>query len=106
MSKQGTKALNLFCENFDETIRHINTWGIDQPFDAWAGICNRNEVYICKRTVNAILKNCDSFERSINWQIANGYELFEDEKVIRKALSVVRNTCNNWIKEEEAIRAL
>lgn len=105
MAIRETKAERIFKENFFGAISHMEQWGVDEPFDAWHSLCNREDEVICRRTVNAVLKECDKRERELDWDLKHGFEPWKGEKIQRKALRIVRNTCQNWIKGEEDFKA-
>lgn len=95
-----TKAERIFKENFTETINYLETWGMDRPFDAWNRLSDSEDEHICRRTINAILAICDSKEREVDFLARHGMEIWKGEEMQRKAVQIIRNTCNNWIKEE------
>lgn len=103
-----TKAERIFNSTFYGAIHHIEVWGIESPFDAWNRLYSNynDDEYICRRTVNAVLKECDKREKDLNRLIKYGCELNHTEEVQRKALKVVRNTCDNWIKNDEELKAM
>lgn len=103
--KPSAKAKRIFNQNYYGAINHMEKWGVDEPFDAWHRLCNRDDEYVCLRTIEDILALCDREERHLDWSIKHGYETFRPEQVIRKALRIVRNTCENWIKREAEIKA-
>ena len=102
MTIKETKAQRLFRQNFFAAINHIETCGFDN-FDAWNRLASRDDEYICRRTVNAVLKECDRKEHWLDWNNKHGYEE-ANEKEQRKALQVVRNTCNDWIKHDQEFK--
>lgn len=104
MTTNETKAQRIFRQNFYGAIRHIEAWGFED-FDAWHSLENRDDEYICRRTVNAVLRECDKRERELDWNASHGFENYKEAES-RKALEVVRNTCNNWIKDQEEIKAI
>ena len=97
------KAKRIFDQNFHAAIDHIDRQGVDEPFDAWHRLVNRGGERICRRTVEDVLIECEAAERVLNWQIRKGFEPFRPEPTMRKALRIVRNTCENWLKREEEI---
>ena len=100
-----TKAERIFRKKFYGAIRHIEACGFDN-FDAWNTLYTSDDEYICRRTVNAVLALCDGKEREVDWCIRHGFETWKDEAIMRKALSVVRNTCLNWIENEKKFAAI
>lgn len=103
--KPSAKAKRIFNQNFYGAINHMERWGVDDPFDAWHRLCNRDDEYICRRTIDDILAVCDQHERELDWQVKHGFEPWKSEKIQRKALRITRNTCNNWIKRKAEIEA-
>ena len=102
MTIKETKAQRIFRQNFYGAIKHIETWGFED-FDAWHRLANSDDEYICRRTVNAVLSECDKKEKELDWNLRHGFENYKDAET-RKALQVVRNTCNNWIKDEKELK--
>ena len=103
--KPSAKSERIFKQNFYGAINHMERWGVDEPFDAWGTVCNRDDEYICRRTIDDVLAICDKHERELNWQIRHGFEPWKSETIQRKALRITRNTCENWIKREAEIEA-
>lgn len=102
-----TKAERIFNANYLEAIDNIETWGIERPFDAFNTLCRAKDDYICRRTVNAILKECDREERNLSIMAKFGIKVDRhSEEVQRKAIKVVRNTCANWIKYDDELKQL
>ena len=102
--KGETKAQRIFRKNYFEAIDHIDRWGMEN-FDAWNTLYTSEDDYICRRTVNAVLALCDKKEREVDFMEKHGFEMADSYEANRKAVSVVRNTCNNWIKREEDWKA-
>ena len=95
MAIKETKAERIFRKTFCASKRHINTWGFDD-FDCWNSLYTNEDDIICRRTVNAVLKECDKKEKYLNLGVKIGRIDPEVEAIERKALEVVRNTCANW----------
>lgn len=107
MAIKETKAQRIFRKSFCEAKRYIETWGFDN-FDAWHSLyefTNNNEL-ICRRTINAILKECDKGEKFTALFEKNGIIGEHEAAVERKAFEVVRNTCKNWIVREAELKAI
>ena len=103
----ATKAERIFNETFKMSIYHIETWGAAKPIDAWSRLFTKDDECICRRTVDAVLKECDKKERDFDRWVKYGvYFGIHPEIVQRKALQVVRNTCDNWIKNEQELKAI
>ena len=98
--KPSEKAKRIFEQNFYSAIDHIDKWGVDEPFDAWHRLINRRDEPICRRTVEDVLTECAVEERRLDWQIRKGFKTYRPEPTVRKALLVVRNTCENWLERE------
>lgn len=103
MATKQTKAQRLFFHGYYAALRHIDTWGMDN-FDAWSSLHDDTDECIYRRTVNAILKECDKMDKDIQRLIR--FEIIAEEEAAprRKAVLVMRNTCANWIKNEEEWR--
>ena len=104
MTTRNTKAERIFRRNFYAAIDHIDYWGMEN-FDAFNRLETGEDERVCRRTVNAILALCDKKDRDINRNEKFGVEMADGYEVNRKAVSVVRNTCNDWIKREEEFKA-
>lgn len=104
MAKNETKAERIFRKNYCAAAAHIEKHGLVEPVDALHRLVGDD--YICRRTVNAVLALCDREERIVDHRAKYGIRLWKDEQVLRKAILVVRRTCNDWIDHEAEFAAI
>ena len=100
MTKKQPKAQRLFNHSFYAALSHIEVWGM-KSFGAWSSLHDGTDEVICRRTVNAILKECDKRERSIALDRRLGLIAEAEASKLHKAVEVVRNTCAGWIRKDE-----
>lgn len=103
-----TKADLIFYANYREAIRRIEKCGVDAQFDAFDSLYKPCDCdYIRRRAVEAVLKKCDEEESRlcILAKIGASFGKYPEE-VQRKAISVVRNTCENRLKGKRERKAI